>query len=196
MIDRAARNKLADELRKLVDGLMTNDEFLSAYPDGCEDAAVVPVWEFGDGLYSDGWTYRLTGRHAPSAEEREVAMCCILFLHTDLPYEWPPSPKGVIPFWGLYTPGFYFVLSLPFSLPSLLALFFGEIKWAFTLWIFPFIALAEVIHWVVTYDSRHEELRTFWASGDEEVWPFLRRSDYEQARAAQPYSVITPPSGS
>jgi hypothetical protein len=196
MIDRAARNKLADELRRLVDGHMTNDEFFSAYPDGCEDAAVAAVWEYGDWLYSDIPTYRLTGRHAPSTEARRVAMCCIWFLHTDLPYEWPPSPQGVIPFWGLYTPGFHFLLSLPFLLLSLLSLYFGDLKQAAWLSIFPLIALAEVIHWVVTNGPRHEELRTFWASGDEDVWPFLRRSDYEQARAAQTFSTNLPPPGS
>jgi hypothetical protein len=111
MIDRDARNDLAESLRRLVDGDMTNDEFDDGYHGRwCEskDAAVVEISGFGYSLYSSDllWPYRLKGRHAVPAQTREIAQHAIRFLQTDLEYEWPTNVRGIVPFWCLWGPAF------------------------------------------------------------------------------------------
>lgn len=90
MIDRAARNKMVLLLRQLATGRITNDEFEERQPLGSLDPAVEEVFHLGVwGLYSDTHEHRLVGRHRlPRSARREIARF-ILFLKSDLEYEWP-----------------------------------------------------------------------------------------------------------
>jgi len=85
MVDRESRTKLAELIRHLAAGQITNDEFENRLlPLGSADPAVWEVFSSGAWcLYSDLWEYRL-----PKDARREVARW-ILFLKTDLEYEWP-----------------------------------------------------------------------------------------------------------
>ena len=90
MVDRQARNQLAEALRALASGLITNDKFEDRVPRGSKDPAVWSI--FTDGawlLYSDLKEYRLKGKNALSPEVKHHIARWVLFLRTDKPYEWP-----------------------------------------------------------------------------------------------------------
>ena len=94
MIDRPARNQLAEALRALASGQITNDEFERRVPTSPDPA----VWHiFFDGvwgLYSDLWEYRLKARHHLKPEAKAAIARCVLFLKTDQEFEWP-QPSGL-----------------------------------------------------------------------------------------------------
>lgn len=193
MVDVSARRELSQNLRRLVTGRMTNDEFDElVYDPSCDsaDGAVRNIAEFGYCLYSSDllWSYRLKGRHAVPREERRTAARCVLFLRSALEYEWPPTPDNPT---ARLLQGLSIFLGIPLGLALLIMcvpLFFtdawpemiGEI----------FLAAAAVLafsFWmIVVYPwrtSRSARWQAFVQSGDYDVWPFLRRSDL--ARACQ-----------
>jgi hypothetical protein len=183
MIDRPARSDLATQLLRLVTGDMTNDEFDDNYGErriDSEDAAVAEIATFGWGLYSDLTRYRLKGRHALPDELRRTADRAVLFLQTDLDYEWPRNVKGVVPFFSLWGPGCYLGMGM-------ILLFVGAFtqRWeAILLVLFGLLSIAPTVYWLSTHPHRALELKRFKESGDLEVWPFLRRADFEKARRA------------
>ena len=99
VIDHAARTHLAEQLRHLVAGRITNDEFEDAR-EWSEDPAVGEVQHAAWFLYDDLREYRLAGRHrlGPAAR-REVARW-ILFLKSDGRYLWPPLTAWSCLFWA------------------------------------------------------------------------------------------------
>lgn len=99
MIDRNARNKLAEAMRALASGLITNDEFEDNHlPYSNEDIAIFEVFSKGAWcLYSDFQEYRLAGIHRLEKETKHAVARWILFLKTDYPYEWPvPTRKQAL----------------------------------------------------------------------------------------------------
>jgi hypothetical protein len=90
MVDREARRNIAECLRGLASGLITNDEFEGRVPRGSRDPAIRAIFDAAWQLYSDFYTHKIT---LTKATKSEIARC-ILFLQTDLPYEWK-EPKGV-----------------------------------------------------------------------------------------------------
>jgi hypothetical protein len=176
VVDRAARAKLAEELRLLIAGEMTNDQFDDAKPEHCSDLGVIGCWEFGYSLYSSDllFPYRLRGRHAASPEAREVADRAVLFLKSDLEYEWPKERGGVEPFFGMWTPGFHLGLGLVMLCFACLAESWWYAGLALVGFIYP-------IHWMITRTTREEAARKFHESGEVDVWPFIRRDDLAAA---------------
>ncbi len=144
MIDREARNRLAELTRHLVAGIITNDDFGDEAPYSREDPAIQEVFFYGPYcLYSDYFcSYRLTGRHALSQPVRREAARWVLFLKSNLEYEWPREPH-----------------------------------WSFCLWVLANILTLNLAGFVLA-PLRYKR---FAQSGDIEVWPFLRRSDFEEA---------------
>jgi len=140
VVDREARNKLAEAIRALASGLITNDEFEDKrLPCSNEDPAISAVFSKGAWfLYSDLEEYRLSGIHRLDENTKSVVARWVLFLKTDLPYQWPVS-------------------SLKQGLFRFIANFFT-------------LGAANK-----SYASKYR------ACGDIEVWPFLRRADYELA---------------
>lgn len=90
MIDRTGRDALSFRLRQLASGRITTDTFDNDRPDRSEDEALVAIGVAGWGLYSDFETYRLRGRRALDRETLEAVARSVLFLDSDLPYEWTP----------------------------------------------------------------------------------------------------------
>lgn len=94
MVDRKSRDRYASLLEELVAGRITNEEYeegfdhilKSAAPrDGALEAVYGAAW----GLYDDVREYRLVGKDAPTElGYREVARW-VLFLRSELEYEWP-----------------------------------------------------------------------------------------------------------
>lgn len=91
LIDRAARNRLAESMRALASGLISNDEFEDKrLPHSANDTAIFEVYSNGAwSLYSDLQEYRLSGRHKLDSKSRSEVARWVLFLKTNLPYEWP-----------------------------------------------------------------------------------------------------------
>ncbi len=147
MIDRAARDRFAELLRHLVSGQITNDQFEDPLPLKSEDAAVNAVfWNGAWLLYDDLKEYKLVGKYRLPKDTRRETARWILFLKSDLPYEWSRS------LWLFRFPGYVVNLA--------------------TLGVAGFIAA-----------------RRLKRSGDVEVWPFRRRSDYEVALRHPTYLV-------
>ena len=96
MIDRAARDHLSLHLRRLAAGRLTNAAFDGVRLDYSPDEALVAIGDAGWQLYDDFFVYRLRGRRALSRQTLAAVARCVLFLDTDLPYEWPALRAGII----------------------------------------------------------------------------------------------------
>ena len=90
MIDRPGRDALAEHLRHLASGRITNSAFDTQRLDVSDDEALVAIGHAGWGLYDDFGVYRLRGRRALGKQALEAVARCVLFLDSDLPYEWAP----------------------------------------------------------------------------------------------------------
>ncbi len=120
MIDREARDSLAQETRHLVVGLTTNDEYRDRRPWSSDPAVdevhMHGVWQ----LYDDLHEHKLMGDYAVTKEGRREVARWILFLKSDLEYEWPnfsPLIDILIMLGSLFTLGL--LGRLIFSLSSL-----------------------------------------------------------------------------
>jgi hypothetical protein len=92
-LDRENRRRVAELLRHFVAGQITNDEFEIRSPRRSRDLAVRQILSEGAWfLYDDRHEHRLTGKYKLTPEARENVARWILFLETDLPYEWPVMP--------------------------------------------------------------------------------------------------------
>lgn len=90
MIDRIARDHLAEALRALASGLISNNEFEnSRLPYSKNDMAIRAIFFRGAWmLYSDLHEYRLAGSNKTDHATKSEVARWVLFLKTDLPYEW------------------------------------------------------------------------------------------------------------
>ena len=89
MIDRESRDVLAENFRHLIAGQITNDQFEDRLRKS-DDAGVNEVFFCGAWpLYDDLHEHKLTGRWAIKKEHWPIAARYILFLKTNLEYEWP-----------------------------------------------------------------------------------------------------------
>jgi hypothetical protein len=91
LIDRNARNNLAEAMRALATGLITNSEFEeSRLPYSTKDTAIREVFSKGAWmLYSDLHEYRFADSNKLDDTTKTEIARWILFLKTELPYEWP-----------------------------------------------------------------------------------------------------------
>jgi hypothetical protein len=80
-IDTKARRKLAEALRHLVSGVITNDEFEDRLARS-QDEAVVAVYEQAWTLYDDLHEHRLTDKWRISDDAKQVIARWILFLYS------------------------------------------------------------------------------------------------------------------
>ena|SRR5688572_4670545 len=99
MVSQRDRRRLAEAVRHLADGQITNDQFDENAFFRSEDAAVCEIRLAAWGLYSDNRTYRLRGGDRLPGETRRSVARCILFLHGSLEFEWPREfwwQRGVV----------------------------------------------------------------------------------------------------
>jgi hypothetical protein len=96
VIDRSARDRLAEGLRQFAAGRSWSEDF--------EQRCVMPAMRSPDpgahevawaawGLYDDFSDTRLTGRFRLSRESRRAIARWIMFLRSDTAYEWPTYPR-------------------------------------------------------------------------------------------------------
>jgi hypothetical protein len=89
MIDRESRARLTELMRQLAAGLITNDQFERSVPRRSADSAIRAIYENGTWfLYDDLHEHRLTGKYRLKAKGRREVARWVLFLQTDLEYEW------------------------------------------------------------------------------------------------------------
>jgi hypothetical protein len=94
MINRNARDQAASALEEFLKGVISNEEYERRYPNAKDDPALhaifTQVWLF----YSDKSEHTLSGKHALSDEARDAFERCILFLRSDLEFQWPIPTLG------------------------------------------------------------------------------------------------------
>ncbi len=91
MIDRHARNIAADALREFLAGSISNEAYERRYPRSKDDPALWGIYQNIWFCYSDTSEHTLTGKHALTEEGRAVFERCILFLRSDLEFQWPAT---------------------------------------------------------------------------------------------------------
>jgi hypothetical protein len=90
-VNRESRNRFAELLRHFAAGRLTNDEYEDATTAlmRSEDLALRELWWAVWHTYDDLHEHRLTGKYKLPPEGRTIVARMVLFLHSDLPYEWP-----------------------------------------------------------------------------------------------------------
>ena len=170
MIDRASRDKYAQQLRHFAAGVLTVAEYEDRADDlawDSDDAALFPIWETAWVCYDDFRTECLRGGWALNKEARRDFARAILFLQSDTPFEWPDFRySGKDRLTGAAV-GFVDFLLVPLDFFSFGVLQLQEKWWRF---LTPFRNL------------RWEKQQAFMRSvGEPDVWPFLRRADFDAA---------------
>jgi len=177
MIEMRRRKKLAFHLRHLSVGLTTNDTFEERVMDDVtngwmpeqyyrsnkakyDDAVIVPMLETCWGLYDDTRQHKLLGKDKLSEESLKTIARCILFLHSDLEYEWPQ----------------FFLLNpiFKFSIPRMMVVLAINIL---------------TLGWYIRYYRKKEQnaYEQFKKLGDFEYWPFFRKENYDEQLNRQPF---------
>ena len=99
MIDREARDLMAEALRQLLARQITNDEFEDMIPSGpSDDGALGPIESRAWTFYDDMHAHKLD-REFTDAMRSDVARW-LLFLQTDLKYRWSPGPWDRFPIYN------------------------------------------------------------------------------------------------
>ncbi|MBX7073924.1 MAG: hypothetical protein K1X71_12315 [Pirellulales bacterium] len=177
MIDREARRQVAELLRHLGSGAITNDYFddhAKSIARQSQDLGVRKVDEWAWYLYAEVNCSRFRGRYRLPNDFRTDLARCVVFLHSDCEYEWPRESFGIellniclifiTALAGVVTIGFGLADSRLYVIPLAL---FGVCWWLFRL------ARARASEKV----RRRDQL------GDYAAWPFLRNDDLAAARA-------------
>lgn len=91
MIDRHARDLAVVALREFMEGSISNREYERRFPKSKDDPGLRSIYTNVWFCYSDTSEHTLTGKHALSKENRAVLERCLLFLKSDLEFQWPPT---------------------------------------------------------------------------------------------------------
>jgi len=139
MIDRQARDKLAEEIRHFVVGFTDNFEFDDAVSNiDTKDRGVQEVCHAMWFTYDDLRRHKLAGSLALTEAQMAIVKRAIVFLKSDCEYRWP--------------------------------------KWSIC------YKIVRPLLWLVSIGILTKRLdRHFHGNGDEDLWPFFCRSDYEDA---------------
>jgi hypothetical protein len=173
MVDKDRRKKLALHLRHLSTGQISNDEFeeritedvtygwlpeqyYRAKESKTDDPVIRPILEFSWCLYNDTYNHKLTGKHKLSDDQTKEIARFILFLRSDLEYDWT-----------------YVDLTNP------------VMRFSFTDILKSIITLGQ--HYRDLNLKREEEFELMKKTGDFELWPFKKRTEYEEQLKRQPF---------
>lgn len=88
MIDRIARDQLSRNLKLLLSGRISNNQFEDGIPE-TKDAAIAACADMAWLLYSDMKEHRLVGHNSIGPGDRREVVRWILFLDSDFEYLWP-----------------------------------------------------------------------------------------------------------
>jgi hypothetical protein len=84
------RKQAAIALRRFLAGKTANFLFEKEWPHS-NDRAIEAIFSSLWCLYDDFKTHRLVGLHALHPDQRRACLRWLMFLDTDLPYEWPDA---------------------------------------------------------------------------------------------------------
>lgn len=90
---RPVRAQLAEAMRQLASGLITNDQFEDRLALDPSDQATYELRHFARGFCDDLSAHRMRGRHRLSKVQRQAFARCVLFLRSGLPYEYGADAK-------------------------------------------------------------------------------------------------------
>ncbi len=110
MIDRSARNSMAEAARHYLAGLSTNFVFDNTIFDlKSSDPAIRAIRQQLWLIYDDLREHRHVGKWMLSKDQRDIVVRIIMFLKNDVEYQWPAVPgwyTGMRPLIWLFTFGF------------------------------------------------------------------------------------------
>jgi len=178
-----ARRHLAQAMRQLASGTITNDQFEDRWCAIADTSRTGDeLFEFAWSFYDDFYTHRLRGSHCLSPLQRRVWANCILFLRSGLDYQWPTRAKWL---WCKQSTKTEPSQRLPWWKPDAAAIqFIPIIGW----------------FWGKRLRDRFEaEADRLLKSGpivNDRIWPFRTMADYKAALAAPFYLRGTPASAS
>lgn len=175
MIDRISRLELAQLINRLIEGKITNDQFVGQVckiKRKCEimDIAVSEIAEYGFSLIHDLYPYYL--KEKLKEETITTVARCILFLKNEMEYRWPRYPRSFL----------YFIIFLLGVFFNFICIIFGTLKYFVYSYIFfgNGLILFLIAYIIVAKKGKREEI-WFWGMGEKEFWPFFSRKEYEQA---------------
>jgi hypothetical protein len=176
MVDRERRTELCELARHLLSNQITNFEYddkvmLSQKPvlTDTDDMGVRMVGVATWSLYDDFHEHRFNGHHELTREQRREVLRWLLFLQTDLEYEWPDRRPIPLEFFGLAALVLACLITGLSAIP-VACLVLGILAALDAVFILK--AAAADARWSKLHDPFHEE--PF-------IWPFQRRRDYEEA---------------
>jgi hypothetical protein len=187
MVDRRCRDRLAELIRHLASGGITADAFYfeaGALANSTDDAGMWAVYADASGRlpdWADCWPVRLRGAFRLSPTARRRLAIAALFLYSEVEYEWPQGkgPRGAT-LDGLLLLACAIVscagmVLLPLSLFSAWCAIGSKACFAVA------VRLYRASHRLVARS------RAAWEAeqaefGDYDVWPFLRRPAFDEAR--------------
>ena len=207
-IDTELRHRLSQDVRRLVTGRMSNDDFDDIFYDCyCEsdDLAIREISRFGWGLYSSDvlFPYRLRGRHAVNETNRQRAAYAVLFLQTQNEYDYPETPDSC----GYSIIGGLWYIGLPLSIVILVIGLAGWLAGGEGLLAADFMLIGTIVlagSLLLALAQRNSD--TSWRDklenvGDMALWPFIDDKSFVKANGNhyllsnfQP-KIIAPPSG-
>jgi hypothetical protein len=102
-IDKERRIALADSAHEYIAGFISNHDFETRLHTflplrAATDAGLWPIWQqlwWLCFVFGDLDTYRLRGKHRLSKKDRHTALRIVLFLRSDVRYEWAPIDFGL-----------------------------------------------------------------------------------------------------
>jgi hypothetical protein len=185
VVDRSARDQLAELVRHLVTGQIDTAYFAMRAEELAEtsqDHGVWAVYGAAAGLRDeDLWPVRYRGSNRLSADTRRRMAIAALYLYSDVDYEWPPSsgPRG-----GCLDSLLCFACgTLLFAGVMLLAasfVWFWLLLASLRCFVSAFLVWGLSQRLVAKYKAQWEEEQN--RIGDYDVWPFLTQMDFEVAR--------------
>ncbi|MHC4153518.1 MAG: DUF1707 domain-containing protein [Planctomycetota bacterium] len=169
MVDREARDKTAELLRHFAAGRITNDEFEDGLPSKSKDPAIGGICWAAWFLYDDLKEHKLIRRHAVTKDGKRHIARWVVFLKSDLEYEWDDSTV----FTGLLLSTLLLIIGIigPVTLLAghwlLGSTFLGAM-----------IFLGTGLLWI----RKRSRKRNVKQVELDTIWPFYRNEDFQRVR--------------
>jgi hypothetical protein len=186
MILPEERARLAEILESFMAGALSLARYSYRISD-CVDSKDRGVAQIAEALFGidefDFFSHLHDWKDVDQAYQQLVKRCW-RFLRMDLEFEWPKPREWL--FFALFI-GKALMASSIFILALLAVLFicaavFGKIYLAIPLLVLCAIWIAGAVFGIKVLNRREKQARErYQATGDWDLWPFLRRTDYERA---------------
>jgi hypothetical protein len=188
IVSNPERVRLAEVFDRFVAGKTTVNGFTGEICASLSSAdrsvlAVADAWcEYGE---PELWVWWRRFHRVPPEQQAAIERCRV-FLHSDLPYEWPDPPNLLLVDLAL-------AVMVLLGMVLLGHLVFGLVIVLMGYWLAGAVLSVECIGAgvgvLIGYRALRRWQREQWAdavgAGDIDVWPFLRRADYDRVLKSQ-----------